>query len=127
MSSSIDVFIAPYDLKAILDLVQEIIAADLAKVVTDFGDLYEAFSSGIPVTVSENHGFEDDQGIRFSAYPIQVEFYLFGGGPETSLYPRTLELANLTASTIHTRLGCQCIIVENVQVLLKEFRHIERD
>jgi hypothetical protein len=126
MSSSIDVFVASCNLEAVLALVKEVINADLKKVVTDYGDLYEAYTCRIPVTVLENHGLVDDQAIQFSAYPIQVGFYLFGGGPDTSLYPLTLEMANLTASAIHGRLGYQCIVVENVQVLLKEFGDGER-
>ena len=78
---------------------------------------------GLTLAVVDGHGLEDDGGIHFSNYEQQVSFTLYAGRLEP-VTGRELcrSLALALAAVICEGARAECIVVEELQTILGEFR-----
>jgi hypothetical protein len=86
----------------------------------EFGRRFVAEVFGLSVVANDAHDLEDDAGIAFSRYPIQVSFVRYGGGEDPALLEELARLlARLLSRRLWSRLSCRSIVVEGVQKLLE--------
>src|SRR5712692_10685887 len=86
MSANSSVFVA-YEctLERIVELLQPVIGQRLEQVNEAEGRLFKKSAMGIEISARDQHGLEDDVGIEFSRYPIQISFTRYAGTPEVDL------------------------------------------
>ena len=123
MYKKFDVFIkfinGSSNLNLILNCIKNTIDIKLEKCFNDFNEeIYSKSISGIRVYAYSNHDLLDDCGIQFSRYSIQVGFEALSF-PYGDLRERQCRvLALLVANAATDDLGCECIVVEELQKLI---------
>jgi hypothetical protein len=84
--------------------------------------LYQTRLLGFDIAAFEQADFVDDQGIPFSQYSCVVSLAPLWGFVEKRYESEWRVLfAKVLASFISQRLACECIVVENLQVLIATF------
>ncbi len=101
------------------DKVRAIVETTLSIILTkntasDVGTLLEGVYSGVFISVFDEHGLEDDCGINFSNYDMEIDF------KETENDLAIIHMAINLANSIHNQLNCDTMVVRNFQHLIVE-------
>ncbi len=75
------------------------------------GVVFESTYDGAVIAAFEDHGLEDDSGIEFTKYSIEIDFS--GGQSEVDL----LETGSRVAKRLSEQIRCTTIVVNNLQQL----------
>ncbi len=99
-------------LRAILNAIEETLQIRfLMKENEGVGVVFESAYDGAVIVAFEEHGLEDDSGIEFTKYSIEID--LSGGQSEVNLLETGLKIAERLSEQI----GCPTIVVNNLQQL----------
>lgn len=116
MSITIDIFAAA---PATVESCRQFIEGELGIVFNFQPDatppLYESEWNGWTLLIFDEHGLEDDKGIAFSDYPIEISF----GG--RSYLPDICELVERLGKALAVKLQCKTMAVYDVQRLVGVF------
>jgi hypothetical protein len=89
------------------------------KEVNDITTFYTVESLGIFIDIFPEHGMEDDQGLAFTQYKYEIDISLYA---VQGFEPLGRNIAFYLAEQLFERLKWPCIVVEELQTLLAEFR-----
>lgn len=122
MTTSTSVFVGPGStLGQVAEWIGHMIEHPLTESTNEWGPVYKGSLMGVSITAYADHEFEDDAGIEFSRYPIQVQFTRFAG-PDPELRTELARImAQLAGSVISSELDCECIVVDETQHLLRKY------
>jgi len=76
---------------------------------------------GVDILAYADHELEDDAGIEFSRYPIQVQFVKHAGSDAELRTELARIMAQLAGSVISSETKCECLVVDEVQRLARKF------
>ncbi len=121
MSDDVSVFIRGSSVDVLLEVLLNqfhtpVKLADPTGMATMTG---EAF--GIAIAVIADHGLEDDGGIAFSQYPLQVAFTRYAGGMDAATGRELcIAMARVFAHTIRDVAAVDHLVVEGVQRVIDQ-------
>jgi hypothetical protein len=82
---------------------------------------------GVFVTVCDCHEYEDNLGIAFSQFPIEVSFKRYAGAWDVDLRTNLCRtMAKLFAQLASQRLQSTCIVVDDLQQMVASYRDGEQ-
>jgi hypothetical protein len=126
MSYDVDVFVQGSTVEAIVQVLRTRFGTETVREETVFGSIWVADVFGLGLTVLE-HDLEDDLGLPFTQYPHQVGFHLAWGRMYSSASALTCRaMAADVAAALRENIGANCLIVEDVQMLLDDDESIVR-
>ena len=99
-------------LRAMLNAIEETLQITFSmREIEGIGVVFESAYDGAVIAAFEDHGLEDDSGIEFTRYSIEIDFS--GGQSEVDL----LESGSKVAKRISEQFRCTTIVVNNLQQL----------
>ncbi|AGA28530.1 hypothetical protein [Singulisphaera acidiphila] len=86
------------------------------------GHLFEGVISGVWVTLFDNHGLDDDCGIEFTQFPVEIDFTRYARNNsldwnETIFFSLVVSLSERLSEQFRAR----CIVVKNLQQIVRSF------
>jgi hypothetical protein len=115
MSSSASVFVSDVQFGQVVDILTAWLGKPPDEQADDGTVTYEALD--VHIFAEASHELEDDQGIPFSNYPCQVCFTRYARSDADPEILRELcrLLARALATKLESHLGCDCLVVEDLQ------------
>jgi hypothetical protein len=104
------------DEAVLLTAVTEVLGRSFAREDRDAGRLYRCRILDTEFVLFDNHGLDDDCGIRFTAYNYQLDLQAFETGMRIPSYGRMYEsIAVFLAERLCIHLGSRSLVVANLQ------------
>ena len=83
---------------------------------------YRTETLGLGITLREAIGYEDDSDMKFTHFQFKISVDYFAKRFEGDLTDDWRRIASLVIGSITSRtLDCECMVIENMQVLLRRF------
>lgn len=122
MTTSTSLFVGPgCSLETVAEWIGRIIQHPLTRSINEWGPVYKGTLMGVAILGYADHELEDDAGIEFSRYPVQVQF-IRHAGPDAELRTELARImAQLAGSVISSETECECLVVDEVQRLVRKF------
>jgi len=109
-------------IEAVENAVADIVGHSFVEQHSDSGSIYRLVAFYIDMRLFEDHGLENDCGIKFAEYKYQLQLIPFQDGmaiPEfDAMYER---LVMFLAAKLSNAMMCKSIVVANLQCQLAEF------
>ena len=102
--------------------VSNVVGRELQLPQHDAGPVYATMVLEIELRPFNQHGLEDDRGLEFTVYPLQLMLVARERGIKTEGFDAAYEsIASFLAVRLASSLGCRVIVVANLQHQLAAF------
>lgn len=117
MSRAMYVFVRRLgNIKILLSELSVLFAVPYDSITTDYGPIFRFRVLGQEIDVFNEHGLEDDCGIEFSKYPLEIRIQSLNLPVNATLLAQIREnIALLVAEVLVSNLSCEYVIADNLQ------------
>lgn len=121
MSDTLSIFVSNGpSIEECRNLIENHLRINLTKRIDIEGHLFEGEVLGACVALFDDHGLDDDCGIEFTKFPLEIDFTRYAGTKAPDWNEATyLSLAVSIAESLSKQFNSRCLIVENLQRIVK--------